>query len=189
MFALLILHWHRFCCTYTYDQRSFVSLCHVLLHDCSAVTLEGAALSSDEEQSPALGHTGSIEEREGCSLNTKPNFFTHRSLKYFSCTCKWNSQTRKSWFKYVKVSSEMARSYVLFFLLAGCSLAQENKQTLNTSRECEEDTSTFLREINQSSPREYALTSKCLCLLKALSYVHVRSDWCPGLNPGGKIPI
>lgn len=80
-------------------------------------------------------------------------------------------------FKIFKVSPEMAFCYVLYFLLAACSLAVENTQALTASQRCEEDTNTFLREINQNSPKEYAVSSKCFCLLKAFSYVHVPSDW------------
>uniref|UniRef100_A0A3Q1IX09 Nose resistant-to-fluoxetine protein N-terminal domain-containing protein n=1 Tax=Anabas testudineus TaxID=64144 RepID=A0A3Q1IX09_ANATE len=52
----------------------------------------------------------------------------------------------------------MALRCVLFCLVAGCSTALENTQTLNASQGCEEDTDTFLREIKQSSPKEYAVS-------------------------------
>ncbi|KAK2819266.1 hypothetical protein Q5P01_024827 [Channa striata] len=53
---------------------------------------------------------------------------------------------------------EMALSCVVFVLLAGCSLALETTQALTVSQRCEEDTNTFVREINQSRPKEYAVT-------------------------------
>lgn len=55
---------------------------------------------------------------------------------------------------------EMALHCVLLFLLTGRSLAVENTQTLTASQGCEEDTNTFLKEINQNSPKGYAVSSK-----------------------------
>ncbi|KAM8827474.1 O-acyltransferase like protein isoform 2-T2 [Spinachia spinachia] len=51
----------------------------------------------------------------------------------------------------------MAPCLVAFLLFAGCSAALENKQATTVSRKCSEDTDTFLREINQDSPKEYAV--------------------------------
>ncbi|XP_058473472.1 O-acyltransferase like protein-like [Solea solea] len=51
----------------------------------------------------------------------------------------------------------MALCLVLFFLIAGTSLGLENTQALNVSQRCEEDTNTFIWEINQETPKEYAV--------------------------------
>lgn len=55
----------------------------------------------------------------------------------------------------------MAPCLVAFLLFAGCSAALENKQATTVSQKCSEDTDTFLWEINQDSPKEYAVLSKC----------------------------
>ncbi|XP_056258920.1 O-acyltransferase like protein [Seriola aureovittata] len=51
----------------------------------------------------------------------------------------------------------MALGCVIFCLFAGFSLALENKQVLTVPQRCEEDTNTFLWEINQEAPKEYAV--------------------------------
>nr|XP_040053785.1 O-acyltransferase like protein isoform X1 [Gasterosteus aculeatus aculeatus] len=51
----------------------------------------------------------------------------------------------------------MAPCLVAFLLFAGCSAALENKQATTVSQKCSEDTDTFLWEINQDSPKEYAV--------------------------------
>lgn len=56
---------------------------------------------------------------------------------------------------------KMGLGWVVFLLLAGCSVALENTQALMVSQRCLEDTNTFLWEINQDRPKEYAVLSKC----------------------------
>ncbi|CAJ1070709.1 O-acyltransferase like protein [Xyrichtys novacula] len=51
----------------------------------------------------------------------------------------------------------MALIWVVFLLSAGSSLALGNKQALTVSQRCMEDTDTFLWEINQDKPKEYAV--------------------------------
>ena len=63
-------------------------------------------------------------------------------------------------------STEMMQSVlkmalaVTFLLFAGCSVALENMQALTVSQRCTEDTNTFLWEIIQDRPKEYAVLSK-----------------------------
>ncbi|XP_029024489.1 O-acyltransferase like protein [Betta splendens] len=52
----------------------------------------------------------------------------------------------------------MALCCMLVFLFVECSVAMENTQALTTSQRCEEDTNTFLGDINQNSPKEYAVS-------------------------------
>ncbi|XP_039635368.1 O-acyltransferase like protein isoform X2 [Perca fluviatilis] len=60
-------------------------------------------------------------------------------------------------------STEMMQSVlkmalaVTFLLFAGCSVALENMQALTVSQRCTEDTNTFLWEIIQDRPKEYAV--------------------------------
>lgn len=58
---------------------------------------------------------------------------------------------------------KMALGWVAFLVFAGCSVALENTQAPTVSQRCTEDTKTFLWEINQDRPKEYAVLSKC-CL-------------------------
>lgn len=58
----------------------------------------------------------------------------------------------------------MALSSVIICLFAGCCLALENPQVFIVPQRCDEDTNTFLWEINQETPKEYAVISKCFCL-------------------------
>ncbi|KAI3362236.1 hypothetical protein L3Q82_012560, partial [Scortum barcoo] len=51
----------------------------------------------------------------------------------------------------------MCLGWVVFPLLAGCSVALENTQALTVSQICLEDTNTFIWEINQDRPKEYAV--------------------------------
>ena len=60
------------------------------------------------------------------------------------------------------VSPIMALGWVAFLLFAGCSAVQEKTQAFNVSERCMMDTNTFLWEINQDRPEEYAVLSKCL---------------------------
>ncbi|XP_020498672.2 O-acyltransferase like protein [Labrus bergylta] len=52
---------------------------------------------------------------------------------------------------------KMAMSSVVLLVFAGCSLALDNTQDLNVSQRCMEDTTTFLWEINQDRPKDYAV--------------------------------
>lgn len=58
----------------------------------------------------------------------------------------------------------MAPSWMVFLLFAGCSKALENTQASTVSQKCTEDTNTFLWELTQDRPKEYAVQSKCCCL-------------------------
>ena len=60
----------------------------------------------------------------------------------------------------------MALGWVVFLLLLGGSEALESSQVFNVSQRCMNDTNTFLWEINQDEPKEYAVLSKCCCLLQ-----------------------
>ncbi|XP_031716131.1 O-acyltransferase like protein isoform X2 [Anarrhichthys ocellatus] len=51
----------------------------------------------------------------------------------------------------------MAPGWVVLLLFAGCSVALDNKQAFTVSQKCSEDTNTFLWEINQDRPKEYAV--------------------------------
>ncbi|KAF3849194.1 hypothetical protein F7725_015691 [Dissostichus mawsoni] len=51
----------------------------------------------------------------------------------------------------------MAPSWMVFLLFAGCSKALENTQASTVSQKCTEDTNTFLWEITQDRPKEYAV--------------------------------
>uniref|UniRef100_UPI0037E86879 O-acyltransferase like protein n=1 Tax=Semicossyphus pulcher TaxID=241346 RepID=UPI0037E86879 len=51
----------------------------------------------------------------------------------------------------------MALTWVGFLLFAGCSAALENMQGFTVSQRCMEDTKSFLLEINQDRPKEYAV--------------------------------
>ncbi|XP_040915261.1 O-acyltransferase like protein [Toxotes jaculatrix] len=51
----------------------------------------------------------------------------------------------------------MALGSLVFFLFAGCSLALENTESQTSPQRCKEDTNTFLWEINQERPKEYAV--------------------------------
>lgn len=53
----------------------------------------------------------------------------------------------------------MALGWEMVILLAGFSTALENTQAL--SQKCLMDTNTFLWEIKQAKPKEYAVKSKC----------------------------
>lgn len=53
----------------------------------------------------------------------------------------------------------MALVWVVLLLFAGVCVAVENTQAL--SQRCEDDTNTFVLEINQDRPKEYAVLSKC----------------------------
>lgn len=66
----------------------------------------------------------------------------------------------------------MALGWVVVLLsFLGCSVAQENLQA--SSQRCVEDTNTFLWEMNQDRPKEYAVLSKCCWLLKGFFRMHV----------------
>ncbi|KAG8010776.1 O-acyltransferase like protein [Nibea albiflora] len=52
---------------------------------------------------------------------------------------------------------EMALSWVAFLVFSVCSVALENTQASTVSQRCTEDTNTFLWEINQDRPKEYAV--------------------------------
>ncbi|XP_044030924.1 O-acyltransferase like protein isoform X2 [Siniperca chuatsi] len=52
---------------------------------------------------------------------------------------------------------KMSLGWVAFLLFAGCSVTVENTQAFTVSQRCMEDTSTFLWEINQDRPKEYAV--------------------------------
>lgn len=69
----------------------------------------------------------------------------------------------------------MALSCVIICLFAGCCLALENPQVFTVAQRCEDDTNTFLWEINQETPKEYAVLSKCCCLWQAFSNLHLQS--------------
>lgn len=64
------------------------------------------------------------------------------------------------------VSPDMAPGWVVLFLLVGVCGALENLQTCNSSQRCMKDINTFLWEINQDKPKEYAALSKFCCLLQ-----------------------
>ena len=68
----------------------------------------------------------------------------------------------------------MSLCWVAFLLFAGCNAALENTQALNVSQRCTEDTNTFLWEINQDKPKEYAVLSKCCWLLKDFFFLYVK---------------
>lgn len=65
----------------------------------------------------------------------------------------------------------MALGWVVVLLsFLGCSVAQENLQA--SSQRCVEDTNTFLWEINQDRPKEYAVLSKSCWLLKGFFWMY-----------------
>ncbi|XP_041825612.1 O-acyltransferase like protein isoform X2 [Melanotaenia boesemani] len=55
------------------------------------------------------------------------------------------------------VGGDMAVGWVVFILLVGGGVALENSKAFNVSQKCMKDTNTFLWEINQDKPKEYAV--------------------------------
>lgn len=116
-----------------------------------------------------------IENQVGMTHSGQSSFSIHPLQDEFHATflitmcpllCYLNTFSAKKMQSVLK----MVLGWVVFLLLAGCSVALENSQTLTVSQRCLEDTNTFLWEINQDRPKEYAVLSKCCWLLKGFSY-------------------
>lgn len=72
-------------------------------------------------------------------------------------------------FKNNAVSLEMGPGWVGLLLLAG--VCSENLQTHNVSQKCMMDISTFLWELNQDKPKNYAVQSKFWYFWKDISLI------------------
>lgn len=67
----------------------------------------------------------------------------------------------------------MTLFWVVFLLFEGRSVALESTQASTVSQRCMDDTNSFLWEIKQDRPKEYAVLSKCRWLLKGFFSLYV----------------
>lgn len=55
----------------------------------------------------------------------------------------------------------MAFGWVAILLSAGLCVVRGNPQAVTVSQRCKQDTNTFLWELDQDRPKEYAVLSEC----------------------------
>lgn len=110
-------------------------------------------------------------KQEGTSQSFQNLFFSSNMWKWISHSFPPGDELflllfKAPFFWNDAVSPDMAPGWVVLFLLVGVCGALEDLQTCNLSQRCTKDIDTFLWEINQDKPKEYAVLSKFCYLLQ-----------------------